>query len=209
MKIFSGIINLCQFSVYDGKEHWTAILTKLITEKYDFKILQQLLNTPHLSKYKRKGDFIFPEKILMENWNISSFLTKEFLNISIIFDQPISPNTLFKDLKETNLTALFYIRLSIAYSVHRKTMMLNFITFKTHLCGKCRKSYCQCSWSWGFSFMDDLVRYMTGTVIKPAACMRGSLLPCLAVFCAARCQSVLLIAFDSTSSCSLALQIIP
>lgn len=52
--------------------------------------------------------------------------------------------------------------------------------------------------------MDNLERYMTGTDIKIATCMRGILLPCLAVLCAARCQSVLFTAFDRTTSYSLA-----
>lgn len=56
--------------------------------------------------------------------------------------------------------------------------------------------------------MDNLVRHMTGTVIKIATCMRGSLLPCLAALCAAQCRSALLIGFDSTSSYSPAQQII-
>lgn len=56
--------------------------------------------------------------------------------------------------------------------------------------------------------MDNFVRYMTGTVIKITTCMRGSLLPFLTVFCAAQCQSVLLIGFDSTSLYSLTQQII-
>lgn len=55
--------------------------------------------------------------------------------------------------------------------------------------------------------MDNLERYMTGTDIKIANCMRGILLPCLAVLCAARCQSVLFTAFDRTTSYSLAWQI--
>lgn len=138
-KYFPGIINLYKFSIYDfWAEHWTAIFKKINNWEMWLKIFQQLLNTLLLSKDKSRGDFISPENILMENWNISSFLTKGSRS-----PQPVSPSAHFTDLKETNLTALFYISLSIAYSLHRKTKMLNYITSKTHLYGKCRKRYCQ------------------------------------------------------------------
>lgn len=48
--------------------------------------------------------------------------------------------------------------------------------------------------------MDNLVRYVTGTVIKIAPCLRGS--------CVLRCMMAASSDFDRTSSCSLAEQII-
>lgn len=107
--------------------------TKLITEKYDLKILQQLLNTPHLPKDEQR------------RFHLSGENPYGKLKYFKFFDQRISitPANISKcPLHRFKRNKSPYIILHQPFYCIFCSQENNDAQCKTHLCGKCRKSYC-------------------------------------------------------------------